>query len=177
MKSQLTDILFPIAVTLLILVGVTILATSFLPLLGLRYYIIPFNILVVLYLGFKLQTPWLPFLIFLTQYVFSFFSIEGWELGTIAGILISILISYLRDIIHLSSSVLIIFFVQIFQLVWFFIIASLIYFKTGDFAYLLERFWRFIPESIMISLLAPLAFFLLDRFWRLKEGSVLGDEG
>ena len=176
MRSQLKDLVGPLFVTLLLLTLLEIISTTILPVVGLRYYIVPFNILIVLYLGFKLQTLWLPVMIFIVQYFFSFFSVQGWEPGTIAGILICVVISYLRELIHFTSAWMTILVTQLFQSLWFVIVTLLIYLKTGDWSHIIEKFWRFLPESLVISLLSPLFFVLLDRIWRDKSEGMLGEE-
>jgi hypothetical protein len=46
-----------------------------------------------------------------------------------------------------------------------------------DWAYVIEKFWRFIPESIILSLMSPLVFGILDFIWRsLNHEDVLEDE-
>ena len=75
MRSQLKDLILPLLITLFIFLGLNIASTALLPAFGLSTYILPFNVLFVLYLGFKLQTLWLPVMIFIVQYFFSFFSI------------------------------------------------------------------------------------------------------
>ena len=94
MTPQLKNLLVPLFITLLILIVLEILSTTFLPFFGLIKYRIPFNILIVLYLCFKLDSPHVAIFILITQYVHSFFSVEGWEMGTIAGVIISISISH-----------------------------------------------------------------------------------
>jgi len=175
-KGQIKDLIIPLFITLLILVVLEIISTALLPAFGIQKYIIPFNILIVLYLGFKLETPYLAILILIVQYFHSFFSIEGWELGTIAGIFICIVISYLRDLIHFSSAAITITVTQVFQVVWFLIVSSLFYLKTGNMGILVEKMWRFIPESIAISLLAPFFFAIFDRIWGVNSEGMLGGD-
>lgn len=175
MKSQFKDILFPLLLTLVMLSVLEILTTTFLPMMGLHRYTIPFSILFVLYLGFKLETPYLPILILVVQYVHHLFSIEGWEAGTVSGIMVCLLISYLRDLIHFNSIAMTVFVTQFFQSIWFVIVSLLIYLRTGSLDYIIDKFWRFIPESIMISILAPLVFALLDRLWRSSDDGRLGE--
>lgn len=176
MKGQVKDLLIPLFITLLILIVLEIISTALLPAFGIQKYIIPFNILIVLYLGFKLETPYLAVLILVVQYFHSFFSIEGWELGTIAGVFICIVISYLRDVLHFSSAAITIAVTQVFQVVWFLIVSCLFYLKTGNIAVLIEKMWRFIPESIVISLLAPFFFAIFDRIWGTSGEGSLGGE-
>lgn len=172
-RFQLKDILPALVMTLAMLVALEILSTTLLPMMGLLRYRIPFNILIVLYLGFKLETPYLPLLILVVQYFHSFFSIEGWAIGTIAGVIICFIISYLREVIHFSTAAVTLFITQIFQIVWFIISASLIYIRTSNGNYLIDKFWRFIPESLLISLIAPFFFKILDRIWQKRESGVL----
>lgn len=175
MKSKLKDIILPLGVTILILVVLDIISTAFLPVMGMTRYMIPFNVLIVLYMGFKLETKFLAILILVIQYFHSFFSVEGWEVGTIAGVLICIVISYLRDLIHFNSAAMTITVTQIFQTIWFVIVSSLIYMQGGEMSYIWNKFWRFLPESIVISLLAPFFFSILDRIWRYDARGLLGE--
>jgi uncharacterized membrane protein YvlD (DUF360 family) len=157
------------------LIVLEIFSTALVPMLGLTKYRIPFNILIILYLGFKLETPYTSLLIFVLQYTHSFFSIEGWEMGTIAGVIICIVIGYLKDLLHLSSSIITIFITQVFQFLWFVIVSVLLYLKEDNFSYIVEKFWRFLPESIAISLLAPFFFGILDVIWRTETDRSLGE--
>lgn len=171
MKGNFAHLIKPLGVTLLILVVLEILSTAFLPMMGLTKYRIPFNVLIVLYMGFKLETPFVSIMILILQYTNSFFSIEGWEMGTVAGVVICIVISYLKDLLHLTSSIITIVVTQIFQTLWFLIVSSLVYLKTDDFSYIAQKFWRFLPESIVISLLAPFLFSILDAIWKTESDS------
>lgn len=174
MKGNFAHLIRPLGITLLILVVLEIMSTAFLPMMGLTKYRIPFNVLIVLYMGFKLETPFTSIMILILQYTHSFFSIEGWEIGTVAGVMICIIISYLKDLLHLTSSVITIVVTQVFQTLWFLIVSSLIYMKTDDFSYITHKFWRFLPESIVISLLAPFLFNILDAIWKSEGESGLG---
>ncbi|AYF43519.1 MULTISPECIES: hypothetical protein [Halobacteriovorax] len=169
-----SDIPIRLLITVLILIVLEVLASAFLPLFGLNKYMIPFNILIVLYVGFKLETPYLALIILSLQLVHSLFSIEGWEYGTIAGVLICIVIAYLRDLLHFTSSFITMLTTFIFQILWFLISSSLLYLKFDSFDYIVQKFWRFIPESIILSLLAPVFFSLLDKVWKTKGEGLMG---
>ncbi len=91
--------------TILLLLILELVSSTFFPILGLAKFRPAFNILVVLYVGFKLETPFLAIIVFALQYFHSFFSIEGWSAGTFAGIVICMIISYLRDMIHFSTTI------------------------------------------------------------------------
>ncbi|MCR9204763.1 MAG: hypothetical protein NXH75_09310 [Halobacteriovoraceae bacterium] len=175
MRGDWLKLLKPLGITILILVVLEIISTALIPMMGLTKYRIPFNVLIVLYMGLKLETPYTSLLILTLQYTHSFFSIEGWEMGTIAGVLICIIISYLKDLLHLSSSLITILVTQMFQFVWFAIVSVLLYIKEESFSYILEKFWRFLPESIVLSLLAPFFFGVLDAIWRGEQDRSLGE--
>lgn len=175
MNGDWLKLIKPMGVTILILIVLEIFSTAFFPMIGLTKYRIPFNVLIVLYIGFKQNTPLTSILILILQYTHSFFSIEGWEMGTIAGILICIVISYLKDLLSFSSSILTILVTQMFQFLWFIIVSILFYIKEEELSFIIDKFWRFLPESILISLLAPFLFNILDVIWGSESNRYLSD--
>ncbi|MCO4792435.1 MAG: hypothetical protein KC493_01890 [Bacteriovoracaceae bacterium] len=176
MKTEIKNVVAPMVITILILLVLEVLATALLPVFGLKNFILPFNILVILFFGFRFQTAYLALFILMIQYFHSFFTVEGWEPGTIAGILVCILISYLRDLIHFSSAAATMIVTQIFQTFWFCVISGLIYIRMGDVSFVISKFWRFIPESIILSFLSPILFIVLEKVWSMSTGGLLGDE-
>jgi len=176
MRFQIKNVVPSTLLTILFLIILEVLSTAMLPMIGVSKYRLPFNILIILFLGFKLETSFLAILILVVQYTHAFFSIEGWASGTIAGIIVCTIISYLRDLMHFSSAGFTMLVTQLFQLVWFLIISVFFYIRFDNVEFLIEKFWRFIPESICISLLSPLFFALLDKIWKVREDGVLSDE-
>ena len=176
MRIQFKNIVPPLLIILLVLIVLEVLSTVLLPVIGPLKYRIPFNILIILYFGFKLDTPYLPVMIFMVQYVNSFFSVEGWATGTVAGVIICMAISFLRDIIHFYSAMMTILVTQIFQTVWFLIVSVLIYIRTDNIDYIVDKFWRFIPESIFISLIAPFFFAFFDRICKFPDSDMLSGD-
>lgn len=165
----------PFLLTLVILSLLEILVTSILPIFGLEQFKLPFHVVVILYLCFKIENLYLPIMIILVEFVHGFFSIEGWEIGTVCGVMIYFLILFLKDLINLTSSIMIIFLVGIFQLMWFLFSSILYYIQLGDFQYLFQRFWNFLPESLLVSICAPLLFTLLDVIWSRVRKDGIGD--
>ncbi len=176
MNSQIKNLITPLMATAIILILLEILSTVVLPILGLKYYILPFNILIILFLGFKVQTPYLSLLILVIQYFHSFFTIEGWESGTIVGIFVCILIAYLKELIHFSSNIATMLVTQIFQVFWFVFNSGLIYIRSNDMDYLVVKFWRFLPESLLISILSPFLFSIFEKIWNISDKGILGEE-
>lgn len=176
MRGQLKDIIGPLIITLIILLFFEILSSAFLPVLGIYRYKIPFHILIVLFMGLKLDNPYLAIPIFVVQYFHSFFSIEGWEMGTIAGIVICIIISYVRDLIHFSSIAATMIITQVFQIVWLAIVSSILYLKTENVSYIVEKFWRFLPESLVLSIIAPFLFLVLEKIWNVKDSGLMRND-
>ncbi len=168
--------LWPLFKTVFLLIILEIIGTTFLPVIGLSNYKIPFNVMVVLFLGFKSDSPYLPIFIFVIQYSHSLFSVEGWAMGTIAGIMVCAIIRFLKELLHLSSVPMTILLTQVFQTVWFAIVSVLVYSKVDNFSYLTQKFYRFIPESLIMSIMAPLFFIILEKFWSGGEEGRLGDE-
>lgn len=175
MKTQLNQMFVPLIKTVLLLIVLELFTTAVFPMIGLENYRVPFNILFVLFLGLRLETPYLAVLIFVVQYFHSFFSVEGWEMGTIAGIVICIVVSYVRGMIHFSSWSMTMMITFVFQILWFFVVSLLVYIQVGSFGYVFDKAWRFLPQSIVIALISPLFFYLLNRMWRVEDRGLLGD--
>jgi len=106
--------------TLLLLIILEVLTATVLPLIGIENYQVPFNILIVLYLSFKLDNPYLAVLIFIVQFFHSLFSIEGWAIGTFIGVLISRVIYIFKETVQFFTFPLVILVVQASFLLWFF---------------------------------------------------------
>ncbi len=176
MRSNMKDIIFPLVKTLFILFFLELMTTAVFPMIGLINYRVPFNILIVLYLGLRLETPYLALLILCVQYFHSFFSIEGWEMGTVTGVVICIFVSYIREMIHFTSWGMTILITQVFQLLWFVVQSILIYLLMGNLDYILEKGWRFLPQSLIIALLSPIFFYILNRVWEIDDKGILGDK-
>lgn len=174
MRSNLKDLIVPLIKTITLLVFLELLTTSVFPNLGLSNFRLPFNILIVLYLGLRLETPFLAILIMIVQVFHGFFSVEGWEMGTVTGIVICVFVSYIRDMIHFSSWMMTILITQIFQLLWFVVQSILLYIQLGSLNYIFEKAWTFLPQSVVLALLSPIFFYILNRFWNDDPKGYLG---
>lgn len=163
------DIFWGTIKTLMLLFLLEILTTALFPAIGLVSFKPEFNILIVLYLAFKLNTPTLPFLILLTQVIHGGFTIEGWAIGTFAGVLVSLSVRYVRDMLDFSSAITTMFVLQVSQLVWYLFSSVFICIKIQSFDNFFNLVWDSFPESIFISLSSPIFFAVLDRFWISKN--------
>lgn len=166
------DIALGILKTCLLMVVLEIFTTALLPAIGIVNFRPEFNVLIVLFLAFKLETPVLPWLILIVQYFHSMFSIEGWAIGAFTGVVISLSVRFLKDMLDFSTAISTIIVVQLFQIGWFVISSFLLSLKLGDFGSYFTLFWQDIPESFMLSITAPLFFVLLDRFWKVNHNGV-----
>lgn len=171
MRYSAKDIALGIIKTLLLLIALEVFTSALLPAIGLVNFKPAFSVLIVLFMAFKLETPVLPFLILLTQYTHSVFSIEGWGIGTLAGIIVALSVRYLRDLLHFSTAISTIVVVQIFQIAWFVMVSFMLSLKLGDFGAFFNIFWQFVPESFFISIISPFFFMVLDRVWGVKDSS------
>ncbi len=174
MKLKPFELFLAALKTILILSALEVLSSVIFPLLGLSNYILPFHVLIVLYLAFKIESPYIAALIFILEYTHSLFSIEGWEMGTVAGVVIAILISYVRELINLSSYISTAIITEIFLMIWFALIALLLSIQV-DSIYIANRFYYFLFQSVVLSLLAPFIFSILDRFWKVELRGTIGD--
>ncbi len=176
MKYTGLDIVIGLAKTLLLLIVMEIITTAIFPAIGLDNFKPAFSVLIVLFLAFKVDTPLLPFLILIIQYFHSAFSIEGWGAGTFTGIVVSVSVRYVKDMLNFTSALGTIIVVQVFQIIWFVFISLMLSMKQGDFSGFFHYIGSNIPESIFLSLISHNFFMLLDNFWmvdRKDKGMVL----
>jgi hypothetical protein len=175
MRLRFQDLALSLFLTLIILAIAEIFMTTFSQLVGLERFRLQLNILIILFLALKMENPFLAIIIFTIQYFHSLFSIEGWAMGTFAGVTISIIVSHVRDVIHFSNAAATMMIAQISQTVWFIIVAILMYIRSGSSELVIDKLWRFIPESIILSLLAPLVFGFLETLWRVRGQNIWGE--
>lgn len=171
MRYRTIDIVFAMLKTLGLLFFLEIVSTAIFPAIGFIEFKLAFSVLIVLFMAFKLETPALPYLILIIQFFHSAFTIEGWGIGTLTGVLVAVSMRYLRDMLEFSSNISIIIVVQVFQLAWFVVTSILLCIKLNDFSHLLEMIWRYVPPSILLSLISPFFFKILDRFWMVGDRS------
>jgi hypothetical protein len=158
--------------TLLLLLGLEIFSSTIMPLFGMSGLRLSFNVLIILYLVMRVPITPIPFCILLIQMLHSLFSVEGWALGTIAGIVILMFMNYLKDLIHFSSGLTTMITIQITQLVWFVIMGLMFSLKLGNFSGIFDMLIRFLPQSIILSIISPIMFNVLDFIWSMiKPGN------
>lgn len=171
MRWRFKDILKSLLFTIVILTIMEIFSSTMMPILGLSNFRMSFNVLLVLYLVLRINSIYLPYCILVLQLFHSLFSIEGWAIGTIAGVIISIIIGYIKDLIHFSNSISTMIIVQISQLGWILITSILTSLKLEDFGVMPGMIGRFIVPSILISIISPFIFKLLDTVWKPSGNS------
>lgn len=169
MRLRFSQMLLSFAVTLALLIGFEIVTATILPALGWMEYRLTFNVIVILFLAIRLDSPAVPWMILGLQLVHSIFSVEGWALGTLAGIIVMVSANYLKELLHLSSAFMTMLIVQFFQVIWFVTVTIIICLKISDFSKFGMLIWSFIPGSILLSLVSPILFWLLGNIWRVPS--------
>ncbi len=169
MQPRLSRLIFSLAATLGIMVVLEVATSALLPALGWQEARLAFNVVLVLFLAIKVATPLLPWIILLLQLVHSAFSVEGWALGTIAGILVSASAAWLKELLHFSSAIATVAIVQAYQVLWYLFTAAVICLKLGSFAKFGLLFSNALPSTVLLSLASPLLFRLLDRVWAVED--------
>lgn len=169
-RVKMTDLIPLMAISLVIMVFFEVIMTTLFPIVGLTYFRLPFHVLLILFLAFNIDTPYISILILLTMLVHSLFTVESWAIGTATGVFLIVILSYVRELIHLGAAITTILVTQVFMLVWNLIASVLIYFKDDNVTLILERFWNFLPASVIISLFSPILFALLSQIWNSRMG-------
>ncbi len=177
MRMRFSQMLISFAITLALLVGFEIVTSTLLPALGWKEYRLTFNVLIILFMAIKMDSPIVPWLILGLQLIHSIFSIEGWALGTLAGVIVMLSANYLKEILQLSTAFMTMLTVQLFQFIWYLTVTLVICLKISDFDKFGLILWSFIPGSLLLSLISPLIFWLLEMVWRVpSEGGPRGVE-
>lgn len=177
MRMRFSQLLISFAITLALLTGLEIVTSTILPALGWYEYRLTFNVLIIIFLAIRLDSPTVPWMIMGLQMIHSVFSVEGWALGTLAGLIVMMSANYLKEVLHLTTAVMTMFTAQLFQLIWYFTVTLVICLKISNFDKFGMIMWSFIPGSILLSLLSPILFWVLERVWRVpSEGGPRGVE-
>jgi hypothetical protein len=169
MKMRLSEILIAFAITMTLLVGLEIITSTLLPAMGWKEYRLTFNVLIILFLAIRMDSPLVPWMIMGLQFVHSVFSVEGWALGTLAGLIVMMSANYLKEVLHLTTALMTMITVQLFQIIWYLTVTLVICLKISDFNKFGLILWNFIPGSILLSLISPLLFWLLGSIWRVPS--------
>ena len=171
MRMRFSQLLISFAITLAFLIGLEIVTATILPAIGWNEYRLTFNVLIILFLAIRMDSPIVPWLILGLQMLHSIFSIEGWALGTLAGLIVMMSANYLKEVLHLTTAFMTMLTVQLFQIVWFMTVTIVICLKISDFDKFGMILWSFIPGSILLSLISPVLFWLLGLIWRVPSES------
>lgn len=177
MRMRLSQLIISFFITLALLIGLEVLTSSVLPALGWQEYRLTFNVIIILFLAIRLDSPMVPWMILGLQMVHSAFSVEGWALGTMAGLIVLASANYLKELLHLTTAIMTMFTVQLFQVIWFLTVTVVICLKISDFDKFGMILWTFVPGSILLSLISPIMFWILGSIWKVPaEGGPRGVE-
>lgn len=171
MRYTLKDLFLGLLKTLVLLIVLEIITGAIFPAFGFIQFKFAFSVLIILYMAFKLDTPYLPFLILIIEYVRSAFTIEGWGAGTFASIIIVLSMKYLRGLLEFSSKLSTIIAVQVFQIAFYLILNLIFCVKMNSFDNYFIMTWKYVAPSFALSLISPYFFALMDKLWFIKDRS------
>ncbi len=169
MQLRISNLFLSTLTTLGILIALEIATSAFLPAIGWRDYRLAFNVVIILFMALKVTTPLLPWFVMLLQLVHAAFSVEGWALGTLVGIFVSLMASYLKEVLQFSSAIATMITVQLFQVVWYLCTIAIICLKLGSFEKFGLMFGNALPGTSLLSILSPFLFSLLNRVWSVES--------
>ena len=149
-----------------------IVTTTIFPLLGLESIRFSFFSLLVLFLSFYRNTMWIAFYIIAFSFIHSIFSIEIWYLSAFIGILVSVVVAYFSELIHLSNKIVTMLFVFLFQLGMVVFRSIVFYLRGNSFEYILNNMLGHLVEILILTLLSPLIFDVLRSIWTLKSDAI-----
>lgn len=163
MRMRFSQILISFAITMALLTGLEVVTSTLLPALGWHEYRLTFNVLIIIFLAIRLDSPAVPWMIMGLQMIHSVFSIEGWALGTLAGLIVMMSANYLKEVLHLTTALMTMITVQLFQIIWYVTVTLVICLKISNFDKFGMIMWSFIPGSILLSLISPILFWIMEN--------------
>jgi hypothetical protein len=172
MRMRFSQLLISFSITIALMIGLEIVTATILPAFGWKEYRLTFNVLIILFLAIRMDSPAVPWMILGLQIFHSVFSIEGWALGTLAGLIVMISANYLKELLHLTTAIMTMITVQLFQMIWYVTVTLIICLKISNFDKFGMIIWSFIPGSILLSFISPILFWILETIWRVpSDGS------
>lgn len=171
MKMRFSQMILSFAVTIGLLIGLEIVTSTILPAIGWHEYRLTFNVLILIFLAIRLDSPLVPWMVMALQMIHSVFSVEGWALGTFAGLIVMVSANYLKEVLQLTTAVMTMITAQLFQMIWYLTVTLVICLKISNFEKFGMIIWSFIPGSIFLSLLSPVLFWTMEQIWRVPSDS------
>ncbi len=159
-------------ITLVLLILLEVITTTVFPLIGMELVRFSFFPLLILFLSFYKNSNWIAIHIVFYSYIHSIFSIEVWYLSAFVGILVSIIIAYFSELIHLSNKLVTMFFVLVFQIAMMFFRSIVFYLRGNDFTYIFQSFMSHLFEIAVLTILAPFVFAVLSVIWNSKADAI-----
>ena len=164
--------LFSFAITAVIFSLLEVVTTTVFPLFGLESVRFSFFSLLILFLSFYRNTTWIAVYIFAFSFIHSIFSIEVWYLSAFVGILVSVIVAYFSELIHLSNKFVTMLFVLLFQLGMALLKSIVFYLRGNNFEYIFNTLSGYFVEVIILTLLSPFIFEILSYIWTTKNDSI-----
>jgi hypothetical protein len=155
--------------TILLLLVFELISSAFVPALGFHHLRFSIDQLFIIYFSIRITSDYTPFYILVVQLIHSFFTVRGWEIGTIAGVLISLVINFSKDVVQINSkwSIMVVFFFG--QSIWNILVGFFLLLKTGNGHFFQEIALKSLHEGLILSFFSPIFFSLMDKIWGIKK--------
>ncbi len=168
---RIKDFVWMMLKTLFLVFILDFLSSSFFPIFQQTYFFPSFHILILIYLAFFQPAHRLPFLVLIIESFHSLFTVEGWALGTITGIIVGNILVLIRDTIQFSSFFATFLLVYAVQVLWSLISGTLLAIKLENW-YIVESYVTFsLIQGIILGLVALPFFKLLEKIWDKEDRS------
>ncbi len=129
------------------------------------------NVVILLFLAYRLQGNSLPFIILFFQSVHGAFTAQGWAFATLAGIGVGLIISRIKDMVHFYLSWVQVAFTFVFSWIYFFILSFFMYLKTEELSFFYLNLGTELAESLFSAALAPFIFKVMKKIWKTDSAT------
>ncbi|MDH4468631.1 MAG: hypothetical protein QE271_11290 [Bacteriovoracaceae bacterium] len=165
MNSRHSSPLMCMMKTVLICVFFDLFFMIFFPLISLKWVAVSVTQVAIIFLSFTVGFAWLPWGILTLQLFHSLFSLEGWALGTLIGVIICVVMSRLKAMIQLTGPLSIIMTTYFLQFAWCLMAGILTSLRNHDWKFFQLFVNQGLTYGLVTAALSPLLFFIFRNIW------------
>lgn len=162
---RIKDYIWMMFKTLFLVFILDFFSSSLFPTFQQTYFFPSFHILIIVFFSFFQPAERIPFLVLITASFHSIFTIEGWAVGTITGLIVANILVLIKDTIQFSSFIATFLMVYAIQVFWSLILGTLLSIKLENW-YILKSYLSFsLVQGIILGIVALPIFKLLEKIW------------
>lgn len=158
--------------SLLVMIIIEVVLSTFFPMLGLSSIRFSINIFLVLFLTLFIQSNLIPFSILIIHFIHSVFSTEGWAIGSLTAIIVAMVVFFTKDWINFKSRISLMLVFLAGNILWSLILGVIISLKLADTSLIMSYFLQGLGSGVVLALFSPILVKIFDKIWGLKRSAI-----